>query len=327
MKAKKIGSSLLLTLTALIWGVAFVAQSVGMDHVGPYTFNAARFIIGGVVLLPVVAIFSKKKVNAASVRIGIIGGVCCGACLSVASSLQQVGILYSDSVGKVGFITSLYIIIVPLLGIFMGKKVSVNVWISVLIAAAGMYLLCFADSFLQPGDSLLLQADGGGGSGGFSLQPGDLLVLLCAVGFSVHILVIDYFSPKADGVLISCIQFFVAGFVCTVLTVLFEKPSMENILAAKGPILYAGVLSSGVGYTLQVVAQKQIEPTVASLLMSLESVFSVIAGVFLLEQLLSAAELLGCVLVFAAIVLAQLPYQAWKEGQRPAVGEVRPDMK
>ena len=289
MNAKKIGSSMLLTLTALIWGVAFVAQSVGMDYVGPYTFNAARFIIGGAVLLPVVFAFNKKTLNRRSVKAGIIGGLCCGVCLSVASTLQQVGILYSDSVGKVGFITSLYIILVPLLGIFLGKKVTANVWISVVIAAAGMYLLCITDSV--------------------SFQLGDLLVLLCAAGFSVHILVIDYFSPKADGVLISCIQFFIAGIFCLVLTILFEEPVMENLLAAKVPILYAGVLSSGVGYTLQVVAQRNIEPTVASLIMSLESVFSLAAGAFILQQLLSGKEMVGCVLVFAAIVLAQLPHK------------------
>ena len=287
MSAKKIGSSMLLTLTALIWGVAFVAQSVGMDYVGPYTFNAARFLIGGIVLLPAVYFFNRKKVDPQSIKIGIIGGLCCGACLSVASTLQQVGILHSDSVGKVGFITSLYIILVPLLGIFLRKKVTVNVWISVAIAAVGMYLLCINDSF--------------------RLQLGDGLVVLCAAAFSVHILVIDYFSPKADGVLISCIQFFVAGLFCTVLTLLFEEPSVKNLLAAKGPILYAGVLSSGVGYTLQVVAQKNIEPTIASLIMSLESVFSLVAGVFLLNQLLSGRETIGCVLVFAAIILAQLP--------------------
>ena len=289
MNAKKIGSSMLLTLTALIWGVAFVAQRVGMDYVGPYTFNAARFLIGGIVLLPVVFIFNKKAMDVQSMKTGIAGGLCCGICLSVASTLQQVGILYSDSVGKAGFITSLYIIMVPLLGIFLGKKVRASVWVSVAIAAAGMYLLCITDRFF--------------------LQRGDLLVVLCAVAFSVHILVIDYFSPKADGVLISCIQFFVAGIVCTVLTFLFEEPVMEHIMAARIPILYAGVLSSGVGYTLQVVAQKNIEPTIASLIMSLESVFSLAAGAVILEQLLSGKEMAGCVLVFAAIILAQLPHK------------------
>lgn len=289
MNAKKIGSSMLLTLTALIWGVAFVAQSVGMDYVGPYTFNAARFIIGGIVLLPVVFLFNRKKEKRQSIKTGMAGGLCCGACLSVASTLQQVGILYSDSVGKVGFITSLYIILVPLLGIFLRKKVTANVWISVVIAAIGMYLLCITDSF--------------------SLHLGDSLVLLCAIAFSIHILVIDYFSPKADGVLISCIQFFVAGMFCTVLTILFEEPTIENLLEAKVPVLYAGVLSSGVAYTLQVVAQKNIEPAIASLIMSLESVFSLIAGVVILGQLLSGKEMIGCMLVFVAIILTQLPYK------------------
>lgn len=293
---KSLRSSLMLALTALIWGVAFVAQSEGMNYVGGFTFNGCRFLIGGVVLIP--CIFLLRKVNGAQReslsqekqreerKNSIIGGICCGTLLCLASSLQQFGIAYT-TVGKAGFITALYIVIVPVLGIFLKKKVGANIWVSVAIAAAGMYLLCITE--------------------GFSIGRGDFLVFLCAIGFSLHILVIDHFSPKADGVVISCIQFFTAGIISCVLMLIFEKPTLSAIFSAWAPVLYAGVMSCGVAYTLQVVAQKHVEPTVASLIMSLESVFSVLAGWVLLNQVLSARELVGCALVFGAIILAQIP--------------------
>ena len=299
-KKKSLRSSAMLTLTALIWGVAFVAQSEGMNHVGAFTFNACRFIVGGLVLIP--CIFLLRKVNGdqwgrlkreeqlRQRRMGIIGGVCCGIFICAGSTLQQFGIAQT-TVGKAGFITSLYIIIVPILGLFLRKKVGLNIWASVAIAAAGMYLLCVTE--------------------GFSISRGDFLVFLCAIGFSLHILVIDYFSPKADGVVISCVQFFTAGIISSVFMFLFERPTWDAVMAAWAPVLYAGVMSCGVGYTLQVVAQKDVEPTVASLIMSLESVFSVLAGWLLLGQKMSPKELAGCVLVFGAIVLAQVPARAF----------------
>lgn len=291
-------SSGMLTLTALIWGVAFVAQSEGMNYVGAFTFNASRFLVGGLMLIP--CIFFLRRVNGSQWaqldraeqrrrrKTGIIGGLCCGVFICVASTLQQFGIAQT-TVGKAGFITALYIIIVPILGLFLRKKVGLNIWISVAIAAAGMYLLCIKE--------------------GFSVSRGDFLVFLCAIGFSLHILVIDYFSPKADGVLISCIQFFTAGVISGILMFLFEKPTWEAVFAAWAPVLYAGVMSCGVGYTLQVVAQKDVEPTIASLILSLESVFSVLAGWVLLGQTMSPKELSGCVLVFGAILLAQMPVE------------------
>ena len=194
--------------------------------------------------------------------------------------------------GKAGFITALYIILVPVLGLFMKKRVQGKVWISVTLAVAGLYLLCITD--------------------GFSLGTGDLLVLLCALMFSVHILVIDYFSPKTDGVKMSCIQFFVCGILSGIAMLIFEEPSLGALLQAWMPILYAGVLSCGVAYTLQIVGQKDMDPTVASLILSLESVVSVLAGWVLLGQRLSLREISGCVLMFAAIILAQLP------GKKPA---------
>ncbi len=285
-------SSLLLVLTALIWGIAFVAQSEGMNYVEPFTFNGCRFVIGGVVLIPVILLLRKVNGDACRrddrrrVRTAVAGGICCGLCLCVASCLQQFGIAQT-TVGKAGFITALYIVIVPVFEIFLGKRIGKTVWISVAIAALGMYLLCVQE--------------------GFSVGRGDLLVLLCAIAFSFHILVIDYFSPRADGLIISCVQFLTAGMIAWILTLLFERPSMETIVAAAIPILYAGVMSCGVAYTLQVVAQKNVDPTIASLLMSLESVFSLLAGWVILGQRLSGRELGGCVLVFAAIILAQIP--------------------
>lgn len=294
--------SMLLLLTAAIWGVAFVAQSVGMDYVGPFTFNTVRSLLGGIVLIPCIVLLkridvgSKDTAGAAEHASGdpagqrkvlLTGGVACGVLLCIASNLQQFGIMYT-SVGKSGFITAMYIVLVPVLGIFLKKKAGIKIWCSVAIAVGGLYLLCMTDS-------------------GFSIQKGDLLLLLGAVMFSFHILTIDYFSPKVDGVKMSCIQFFTCGILSMVCMFLFEQPQIGAILQAWMPIVYAGVLSCGVAYTLQIVGQKGMNPTVASLILSMESVISVIAGWLILHQKLSGRELLGCVLMFAAIILVQLP--------------------
>ena len=283
-------NNILLVLTALIWGCAFVAQSVGMDYVGPFTFNMARFLIGAIVLLPVIWFMDRQRKTGAEKGAGqktlIIGGICCGIALAVASTLQQWGILFT-TVGKAGFITAMYIVIVPLLGIFIGKKVRPLIIGCVAIAVVGFYFLCMTESLC--------------------LGLGDFLVLLCAIVFSIHILVIDRFSPKVDGVKMSAIQFLTAAIISAVPTLLWEQPVFTEILQAWQPVLYAGVMSCGVAYTLQIIAQKNADPTVASLLLSLESVFSVLAGWVLLGQGLSLKELFGCVLIFCAIILAQLP--------------------
>ena len=293
--SRQLRAGLLLTLTALIWGASFVAQSVGMDYVGPYTYLCSRSVIGGIVLLPVIKFFGKdpetvsSDVNsdkAKNKKILITGGICCGIALFVASILQQIGIKYT-TVGKAGFITSLYMIIVPIIGIILGRKASKKVWFSVLIAIIGMYFLCM--------------------NGESGLNKGDLLVLCCAVGFSFHILIIDHFSPMVNGIKMSCIQFWVCAAVSAIFMFIFEKPDINSIIAAWAPILYAGALSSGAGYTLQIVAQKDIDPTVASLICSLESVFSVLFGWILLRQALSAKELFGCILVFIGVILTQIP--------------------
>lgn len=295
MKKQQLRNSLLLLLTAAIWGVAFVAQSVGMDYVGPFTFNCVRSIIGGIVLIP--CIFLIGKINGQEKlsllpeskeerKTLLLGGVLCGVFLWAASNMQQLGIMYT-TVGKAGFITACYIVIVPILGIFLGKKTGVGIWISVILAVIGLYLLCMTDSL--------------------TFHKGDLYVMICAVLFSGHIMVIDHFAPKVDGVKMSCIQFFVCGILTGALMFLFEEPSFGALFEAKVPILYAGVLSCGVAYTLQIVGQKNMNPTIASLILSLESCISVLAGWVILHQAFSARELLGCVVMFAAIIIAQLP--------------------
>lgn len=286
-------NSLLLLLTATIWGVAFVAQSVGMDYVGGFTFNMARSLIGSAVLLPVIWFMgrnSSKKAEEAqgsSSRKDLLwGGLACGILMCLASNFQQFGIKYT-TVGKAGFITACYIVLVPILGLFLKKKCSPFIWLAVAMSVEGLYLLCITD--------------------GFSIGKGDILVLICAVLFSFHILVIDYYSPKVDGVKLSCIQFLVCGILSGIPALIFEKPEMCAVLTAWQPILYAGVMSCGVAYTLQIIGQKNMNPTVASLILSLESCISVLAGWVILGQQLSAREIAGCVIMFAAIILAQLP--------------------
>ena len=292
----KLRNSLLLLITATIWGTAFVAQSVGMEYVGPMTYVCARSIIGMIVLLPVIAVLNRVGPPRAAEtpeerRKGrktlVIGGICCGAVLCIASCTQQLTLLHT-TVGKAGFLTACYILVVPLLGLLFGRRCGLKHWCSVAIALAGLYFLCMT-------------------GGGFSLDLGTLLGLCCAFLFSCPILVIDHFSTRVDGVKMSCIQFFTCAVLAGIGMLLFEQPTWANILAAWKPILYAGAMSSGVAYTFQIIGQKGLRPTIASLIMSLESVISAISGWLLLDQALSAREIFGCVLMFGAIVLAQLP--------------------
>ena len=295
-------STFLLILTAFIWGTAFVAQSTGGDAVGPYTFNCIRSFIGGIVLLPVIKLLdylhlTKQKPETKKDKKNLlIGGIACGTALALASNLQQMGLYLGSAAGKAGFLTACYILIVPVLGIFLKKKCSFRIWLGIIIAVAGLYLLCI--------------------HGDFSIEFSDALLLLCALSFAIHILVIDHFTALADGVRMSCIQFFVC-FALSFIPMFFVDMghSLSGILAwapallnpfAWISILYAGILSCGVAYTLQIVGQQGINPTVASLLMSLESVFSVLAGWVILGETLSPRELLGCVLIFGAVVLAQI---------------------
>ena len=290
---QQIKSSLILLLTATIWGVAFVAQSVGMEYIGPFTFNAIRCVLGGLVLIPVILVLKKKKETGAEnqekedKKTLWAGGIACGVILCIASNLQQFGIMEA-SVGKSGFFTALYIVMIPVIGIFIGKRPGIKLWFCVALAVVGMYLLCMKD-------------------GSFTIERADIMLLLCALAFSFHILVVDYFSPKVDGVKMSCIQFFVCGVLSAVGMLFTETPDISNIQAAWLPLLYAGLLSCGVGYTLQIVGQKGINPVIASLIMSLESVISALAGWVVLGQVLSPKEILGCVLMFVAIIITQIP--------------------
>lgn len=297
-------------LTSFIWGSAFVAQSSGMDYVGPYTYNMARNVLAFLFLIPVIYVIGKKKevtdnagsgtgiddaasgeANWKSIllpdRTTLVGGIYCGLVMAVASSLQQIGITMTTA-GKAGFITALYIILVPLMGVFIGKKIPRIIWFCVVLAMAGFYLLCVKE--------------------GFSISKGDILVLFCSVGFSVHIMTIDHFTSKGvDGVKMACIQFAVAAIVMTPLIFALENPSVSGLLSAWMTIAYAGILSSGVGFTLQIVAQKDTDPTTATLIMSLESVFAAVSGCLFLNEVLLPKEILGCILVFVAVILAQVP--------------------
>lgn len=291
---KRLQGTLILAVTAVIWGISFVSQSVGMEVIEPNTFNGIRTLLGCVSLLPIIAVrsvSSKRTATADELKAErknlIIGGIACGIFLCLASTVQTYGLKYTTA-GKSGFITAMYMITVPIISVFLGKKIRPIVFASVAIAVTGLYFLCL-----------------GGGSG--AMNKGDAITLVCAVIFSFHILTVDYFSPKVDGVKLSCLQFFVAGTLNIIAMFLFEKPVMSDILKCTVPILYSGLMSCGVAYTLQIIGQKYAEPTVASIVMSLESVFSALAGWVILGQGMSAKELFGCVLAFGAIVLVQLP--------------------
>ncbi len=287
-------------LAAFIWGTAFVAQSVSADYVGPFTFNMLRAGIAAVVLFGILLVFQRMRrqplraiaPTGKDKRRLLVGGVCCGVALAIASNFQQLG-LGDTSAGKAGFITALYIVLVPVLGLFLRKKVPLLVWGAVAVAVVGLYLLCVKE--------------------GFSVAPSDLYVLLCALVFAVHILVIDYFAPHVNGVALSCVQFVVVTVLSGIGALLTEEIVWANILHCLWPILYVGVFSSGVAYTLQILAQKDANPTVVSLLLSLESVFSVLAGAVLLHETMSGREYLGCVLMLLAVVAAQLPAPKKKE--------------
>lgn len=298
MNRQKLKGNLLLLLTSLVWGISFIAQSKGVELISPMAFNGIRSVLGCVVLLPVILFLDlgKKKKGIAVQKIDknlIIGGLICGLCLCVASTLQTIGMVYT-SPGKSGFITALYMVIVPIIGLFTGKKTRPVIWISVLIAVCGLYLMCINSEL--------------------SINQGDILTLLCAVVFSFHILAIDYFSPKVDGVKLACTQFFVCGFINLIYVFLFEDPQLEPILDCWLSIGYSGIMSCGVAYTLQIVGQKYTDPTSASILMSLESVFATLTTVILVALgwnltggQLTGREILGCVLMFGAILLVQLP--------------------
>ena len=315
-KTHKVRNTFFLILTALIWGAAFVAQSVSMDYIEPLTFIFLRSLIGGLFLIPCIwmldwlnrgsedsgqeAADSREGLAAREAAAGerkgnvrwwtdrqvLAGGIVCGLFLFFANCFQQTGIQYT-TVGKAGFITSFYIIIVPLLGIFLKRYCGILTWVAVVIALAGLYFLCMNEAL--------------------EIQTGDFLILISAFLFAGQILAIDHFVRFVDGVKMSCIQFLTGAVLGCVGMLLFESPQISLIVQAAVPVLYTGIMSTGVGYTLQIVGQKGMNPTMAALILSLESVFSALSGFVILHQVMSGRELLGCVLMFTAIILAQLP--------------------
>ena len=291
-------------LAAFIWGTAFVAQDLCADSIGAFAFNATRYFIAVLALLVVILISDKVKKNkstltaqekkAANKQLWL-GGLCCGAALAIASNFQQAGLVAGTDAGKAGFITALYVVLVPVFGLFFKRKVSLPTWIAVVLSVVALYLLCI--------------------KGDFSLAPGDLLVLVCAVCFAVHILVIDHFTAYCDGVKLSCLQFLFAGIISTICMFIFEDVDFAAILSCALPLLYVGIFSCGVGYTLQILAQKDSNPTVVTILLSLESVFAVIAGAIILKQQMTVREYIGCAIMFAAVILAQIQFPARQKAE------------
>lgn len=295
-KKNTLVGNLMLLIAAFVWGCAFVAQSEGMKYVEPLTFNGVRMLLGAVTLLPVILIkdqLEKKRgtyvaSTKESRRVQWIACLACGLALTVASTLQQMGLIEA-SPGKAGFLTALYIVLVPLCRFLFGNKISPTVWGGVLLAVGGIYFLC-------------VTPDGG------AFGRGEILVLLCAVFYACHILLVDKFSPKVDGVRLSCGQFFVTGLICTAGAFIFETPNLDGLMAAGGELLYAGIGSSGIAFTLQILGQQRTKPTVASLLMSFESVFAVLAAIVIAGDVPSGREIFGCVLMFTAVILAQVEW-------------------
>ncbi len=277
----------------MIWGAAFVAQRVGMDHVGPFTFNGIRMLLAWLVMIPVTALMEHKNKNtpgytAPDPKDQRLSGVICGALLFIATSLQQMG-LVSTTAGKAGFITALYVVLVPVAAWFLFRKNPGKViWLGVLIAVGALWLLC------MPAD------------GGFVLQSGDLLVLGCAVCFTFQILCVDHYAARVSGVKLARDEFLVTGGLSMLIAVATEPISWEGVREALIPIFYAGIMSGAVGYTLQVLGQRDTDPTVASLLMCMEAVFAVLTGVLLIGEKMTVRETVGCVLMFCAVILAQL---------------------
>lgn len=282
----------LLFITAVIWGTGFVGQKLGMDHVEPFTFTFARTLIGGLFLLPVMALMDAAKcrrgvtIHRSNRRMLFWGSVCCGLCLITAESFQQFGVALSD-VTKSSFITALYVVFVPIFGIALGRWPSFKIAVCVALSVAGLYLLCIKDEL--------------------RFTAGDLLLLIGAAIFAVHILVIAYFVARVDGVALSCGQFFVASFLGLIMMPATGGDTWENFCAAAPAFIYCGLMSNGVAYTLQVVGQRGVNSTIATLILSLESVTGTFFGIVLLGESPSLRQLLGCALMFCAVILSQIP--------------------
>ncbi len=277
-------------LAAFIWGTAFVAQDVSADEIGPFSFNAIRYSIAVVTLLVIIGIRNRREKPSINKRKLVIGGLCCGMALGCASYLQQAGITAGTDAGKAAFITALYVVLVPVFSlVFLHKNTSKQIWFAMILAVIGLYLLCM--------------------KGSLHVSSGDFLLILCAVGFAVHILVVDYFSKDCDALWLSCMQFVFAAVFSWIGSLCSETITSEAVSDCAFPLLYTGIFSCGVAYTLQIVAQRKGNPTVVTILLSMESVFSVIASTILLHEQMSMREYLGCILMFTAVILAQMPYK------------------
>lgn len=305
MKSKNLLSSVLLLTAAIIWGFAFVAQEKLADTIPPFTVNMIRSLIASIALIPVAAITRRmqgkrlREENPANRRTLIKAGVICGVMLCISVNLQQFGIaLYPEGApasAHSGFLTALYIVFVPIFGLFLKKKPGLSIIIAVVLATVGLYFLCLYEGF-------------------GTLYLGDVVVLICGASFAVQILCVDRYIDKVDGVKLSSIQFLVTGVLSGILMLIFEKPDLSAILAGWQPLLYLALLSSCVGYTLQIIGQKYASsPALASILMSMESVFAVIGGMIFLHAIPKANEWIGCALMFAAIIIAQLPKDIFKK--------------
>lgn len=300
-KKNNLRGSLILTLTSLIWGLAFVAQSSASDKVPPFMFNSLRSFIGAFALiltLLVIKLINKKRIlptTKSGVKTMLTGGIVCGVLLTISVNLQQAGLsVYPEGVAgeaRGGFITALYVIIVPLISVFLKKPIKPQVWVAVVVAIIGVYLLCVSHE-----------------SGGIYL--GDILIFICALSFSLHILAIDKFAEPIGGILLSTVQFLVCALLSLTFSLIFEDVNWIRVTEAIPSILYVGIMSSGVAYTLQIIGQKFAEPTVASISMSLESVFAALGGWVIMGNKLSFPELVGCTLVFIAIIIAQLNFKS-----------------
>ncbi len=292
MKKQNSVKGIVFCLTAaVVWGFAFAAQALGADYLGPFTFNGARFLLGVIALIPVILIFEKNEHDPKKMKTTVIAGICAGSALFVASWLQQLGIQLTDSAGKAGFITGLYMIIVPIIGLFLGRKTELQSWIGAVLGVAGLFFICFDVS------------------SGLTFTAGDILLVGCAVVFALHILIIDRFGDNIYSLRFSMIQFAAAAVLNTVMALIFEEIVLSNIVLAGIPILYCGIMSTGVAYTCQTLGQKYSEPTAASILLSTESVFSAIGGALILHERMQPLAYLGCALIFAGIVLSQVKFK------------------
>ena len=293
MTKTQLKANILLLLTAAIWGLAFVAQKVGAEHVGAFTYNGIRFALGSISLIPLILFLNKKKGenektknnDRDSLKLTVKAGIIAGCALFIATSLQQMGVM-GTTAGKAGFITGLYMVIVPILGLFLKQKVNKSTWLGIVIAIIGLYLLSINEDF--------------------SISNGDLLVLIGSVGWAVHILLIDNFTKKIDPLKLSSVQFATCSILSLVMAIIFEDINMVGISGAMVSILYGGLLSVGVAYTLQVVAQKNAKPSHAAILLSMESVFGALGGAMFLGERIGARGLVGCILIFIAIIISQL---------------------